>query len=155
MKVFFNFSSSVCFATLVRMGNSLEQHRQVIGGFFSRASKVKKSRANRWEPWESDVTVDSWQVDLCINYQSVKISWIFKTQCGKIVHWPGEQCKDHHHGDDAQRYRGGLFQLHQHDAVDHVWDWNKSWPMYLPNKWWNFDVAWKLTEWGKIIRRKA
>ena len=34
----------VCFGVSVRMGNSLEQHRQVIGGFYS-ACKIKKSRA--------------------------------------------------------------------------------------------------------------
>ena len=50
----------VCFGVSVRMGNSLEQHRQVIGGFYSKAYKRKKSRANYWEPWEDEV--DSWQV---------------------------------------------------------------------------------------------
>ena len=49
----------VCFGVSVRMGNSLEQHRQVIGGFYS-ACKIKKSSANYWEPWEDEV--DSWQV---------------------------------------------------------------------------------------------
>ena len=34
----------VCFGVSVRIGNSLEQHRQVIGGFYS-ACKIKKSRA--------------------------------------------------------------------------------------------------------------
>ena len=66
----------VCFGVSVRMGNSLEQHRQVIGGFYSKACKRKKSRANYWEPWEDEL--DSWQVNFCNTDQLVSISWIWK-----------------------------------------------------------------------------
>ena len=59
----------VCFGVSVRMGSSLEQHRQVIGGFYFKACKIKKSRANYWEPWEDEV--DSWQVFVCNQSQSI------------------------------------------------------------------------------------
>ena len=48
----------VCFGVSVRMENSLEQHRQVIGGFYSKAYKIKKSRVNYWEPWEDELDSD-------------------------------------------------------------------------------------------------
>ena len=57
----------VCFGVSVKIGNSLEQHRQVIGGFYS-ACKIKKNRANYWEPWEDEV--DSWQVFVCNQSQN-------------------------------------------------------------------------------------
>ena len=59
----------VCFGVSVRMGNSLEQHRQVIGGFYFKACKIKKSRANYWEPWEDEV--DSWQVFVCNQSENI------------------------------------------------------------------------------------
>ena len=85
----FNCTTFVCFGTSVRMGNSLEQHRQVIGGFYSKACRVKKSRANMWEPWEGEV--DSWQVNLCNTNQSQSINWYwfpgFQNEFWKIYLW--------------------------------------------------------------------
>ena len=142
----------VCFGVSVRMGNSLEQHRQVIGGFYSKACKIKKSRANYWEPWEDEL--DSWQVNLCNTDQLVSISWIWKHI---MENWSlaGEHCEVHRRCDDVRSHRGGLFRHHQHDAVDNVWNWNKSWPKYLPNNWRHFEMAWKVAEGGEIVRGKA
>ena len=72
----------VCFGVSVRIGNSLEQHRQVIGGFYS-ACKIKKSRATG-NHGRMKLIHGRYLYAIKVKTLIVLMSWEFKTKYDKI-----------------------------------------------------------------------
>ena len=77
----------VCFGVSVRMGNSLEQHRQVIGGFYS-ACKIKiKRKAEQTTGNHGRMKLIHGRYLYAIKVQTIVLrSREFKTKYDKIDH---------------------------------------------------------------------